>query len=114
MKLHHLKFFVAVVEEGSITAGAERSNATQSGLSTQIRKLEELYQVQLLKRTSRGVVPTEAGKIFYKDAVRTLRSAAAAEENLRALSGSTAGVVNVGLIPTFTRSILAPTLTEFS
>ena len=113
MKLQHLKYFVAVFEEGSFSAGAQRVNATQSGLSMHVRQLEDRFQVQLLNRSSTGVTPTEAGRIFYRDAVRVLHAATEAEANLRSLSGTVTGHVAVGLMPTFTRAVLGPALTQF-
>ncbi|MCY3877089.1 MAG: LysR family transcriptional regulator, partial [Rhodobacteraceae bacterium] len=114
MKLQHLKYFVAVFEEGSFSSGARRVNATQSGLSMHVRQLEDRYQVQLLYRSSTGVTPTEAGKRFYRDAVRVMRAATEAEVNLRALSGAVTGHVTVGLMPTFTRAVLGPALLRFA
>lgn len=114
MKLQHLKYFVAVFEEGSFSAGAQRVNATQSGLSMHVRQLEDRYNVQLLYRSSTGVTPTEAGKRFYRDAVRVLRTATEAEANLQELSGAVTGQVTVGLMPTFTRAVLGPTLIHFA
>ncbi len=114
MKLQHLKYFVAVFEEGSFSAGAQRVNATQSGLSMHVRQLEDRYQVQLFNRSSTGVTPTEAGKLFYRDAVRVLYAATEAEANLKALSGAVTGHVTVGLMPTFTRAVLGPTLIRFT
>lgn len=114
VKLLHLKYFIAVFEEGSFSAGAQRVNATQSGLSMHVRQLEERYQVQLFNRCSTGVTPTEAGKSFYRDAVQVMRASAEAEANLRALSGVVTGHVTVGLMPTFTRAVLGPTLIRFA
>ena len=114
VKLQHLKYFLAVFEEGSFSAGAQRVNATQSGLSMHIRQLEDRYQVQLLHRSSTGVTPTEAGKRFYRDAVRVVHAATEAEANLRALSGAVTGHVTVGLMPTFTRAVLGPAVVRFA
>ena len=114
MKLQHLKYFVAVFEEGSFSAGAQRVNATQSGLSMHVRQLEDRYQVQLLNRSSTGVTPTEVGRRFYRDAVRVLHAATEAEANLRTLSGTVTGHVTVGLMPTFTRAVLGPALLRFT
>ncbi|WP_420011559.1 LysR family transcriptional regulator [Tateyamaria sp.] len=114
MKLQHLKYFVAVFEEGSFSAGAQRVNATQSGLSMHVRQLEDRYQVQLLNRSSTGVTPTEVGRRFYRDAVRVLHAATEAEANLRSLSGTVTGHVTVGLMPTFTRALLGPALLRFT
>ncbi|MEP3275450.1 MAG: LysR family transcriptional regulator [Stappiaceae bacterium] len=113
MKFQHLKYFVAVYEEGSFSAGAQRVNATQSGLSMHVRQLEDRFQVILLNRSSSGVTPTEAGRRFYTDAVRVLRAATEAESTLRMLSGSVVGDIKVGLMPTFTRAVLGPALMKF-
>lgn len=110
MKLQHLRYFVAVYEEGSFSAGAQRVNATQSGLSMHVKQLEDRYQVQLLHRSSTGVCPTEAGRRFYRDAVKVLRAAAEAESTLRLLGQTITGHVRVGLMPTFTRAVLGPAL----
>ena len=114
MKLQYLKYFVAVYEEGSFSAGALRVNATQSGLSMHVRQLEDRYQVKLFDRSSVGVTPTEAGRQFYSDAVRVLRAATEAETTLRTLAGDVTGNVRVGLMPTFTRALLGPALLKFS
>ncbi|MEM9220976.1 MAG: LysR family transcriptional regulator [Pseudomonadota bacterium] len=114
MKLQHLKYFVAVYEEGSFSAGAQRVHATQSGLSMHVKQLEDRFQVRLLNRSSTGVTPTEAGRRFYGDAVNALRAAADAEATLRGLSGALCGHLRVGLMPTFTRAVLGPALLAFS
>jgi DNA-binding transcriptional LysR family regulator len=114
LKIQQLKFFVAVYEEGSFSAGAIRVNATQSGLSMHVRQLEQRYGVTLLNRSSTGAEPTEAGRTFYKMALETLNAAARAEESLKELSGAVSGQIDVGLMPTFTGSILSATLLRFS
>jgi len=114
IKIQQLKFFVAVYEEGSFSAGAIRVNATQSGLSMHVRQLENRYGVTLLNRSSTGAVPTEAGRTFYRMALETLNAAARAEDTLKELSGAVSGQIDVGLMPTFTGSILGATLLKFS
>lgn len=114
MKLQQLRYFVAVYEEGSFTAGAARAHATQSGLSMQIKDLEERFGVALLTRSPSGVTPTDAGKRFYRRSVDVLRAVSETEEEMRRLTGAVMGRVSVGLMPTFTRSVLAPTLLRFA
>ena len=87
MKVQQLRFFVAVYEEGSFSAGAIRVNATQSGLSMHVRQLEDRYGVALLNRSSTGVTPTEAGRTFYGRAIEVLNAVSRAEDTLRELSG---------------------------
>ena len=56
IEVRHLRYFVAVAEEGSFTAAARRVHITQQVLSTQIQQLETILGVRLLERSSRGVV----------------------------------------------------------
>ncbi|HOP39982.1 MAG TPA: LysR family transcriptional regulator [Geobacteraceae bacterium] len=56
-----LKLFVAIVEEGTIAAAAEREHIAASAVSKRISDLEDTLDTQLLKRTNKGVVPTMAG-----------------------------------------------------
>lgn len=56
-----LKLFVSIVEEGTIAAAAEREHIAASAVSKRISELEELFHTQLLRRTNKGVLPTEAG-----------------------------------------------------
>jgi len=82
---------VAVAEEASFTAAAQRVHVTQQVLSTQIRQLEDAVGTLLLERTSRGVALTAAGSAFLGFARETLasldRGVAAARNAARAVSG---------------------------
>jgi len=65
MELRHLRYFVAVVEEGSLTTAAERRlHTSQPSLSRQIRDLEREVGAELLSRSVHGVELTAAGKAF--------------------------------------------------
>lgn len=110
MKLQQLRYFAAVYEQGSFSAAAEKVNATQSGLSMHVSQIEKRYDVVLFKRSSSGVTPTEAGRAFYREAVKVLSAARQAEDRLQTLSGAVAGHVHVGLMPTFTRAVLTSVL----
>jgi LysR family hca operon transcriptional activator len=84
MELRHLRYFVAVVEEGGLTAAAERRlNTSQPSLSRQIRDLEYEVGAQLLTRTPHGVQPTPAGRAFLDHARLALAQADAAAEAAR-------------------------------
>lgn len=79
MELRHLRYFVAVAEEGSLTVAAEkRLHTAQPSLSRQLRDLETEVGVQLLVRSSRGVELTSAGRAFLDHARITLKQAAEA------------------------------------
>jgi LysR family hca operon transcriptional activator len=69
MELRHLKYFVAVVEEGSLTVAAEkRLHVAQPSLSRQIRDLEYEVGVPLLTRSVRGIEVTPSGQAFLEHA----------------------------------------------
>src|ERR1700722_17093780 len=84
MELRHLRYFVAVVEAGSLTEAAEKKlHTSQPSLSRQIRDLEYQVGTALLTRTASGVVPTAAGRAFLDHARRALARAEAAQEAAR-------------------------------
>src|SRR6202790_1990661 len=84
MELRHLRFFVAVVEEGSLTTAAElRLHTSQPSLSRQIRDLEYQVGVELLFRSVHGVELTAAGKAFLDHARLALAQVDAAVEAAR-------------------------------
>ncbi|MBT4741498.1 MAG: LysR family transcriptional regulator [Rhodospirillaceae bacterium] len=114
MKLQHLRTFVAVYQERSFTAAAERINATQSGLSMQIKELEKTLRCALFDRSPAGVVPTPAGERFYLRAASILNDLSESEEELRGLEGELTGTVTVGLMPTFSRAALPRALNVFT
>jgi LysR family transcriptional regulator, hca operon transcriptional activator len=84
MELRHLRYFVAVVEEGSLTTAAElRLHTSQPSLSRQIRDLEYQVGAELLSRSVHGVELTAAGKVFLDHARLALAQVDAAIEAAR-------------------------------
>jgi DNA-binding transcriptional LysR family regulator len=114
MRLRQLRFMVAVVEEGSFTAAANRVHATQSGVSAQIKLLEESLNTKLFDRSASGVVPTATGRVVYQRATRVLRETTAMIADVSALNGTVTGQVSAGLMPSTTRSVAAPVLESFA
>ncbi|NKE68592.1 LysR family transcriptional regulator [Ramlibacter sp. RBP-2] len=103
MELRQMRYFVRVVELGSISRAALDLQLVQSALSQQIGRLEGELATRLLRRTSKGITPTEAGLAFFREAQLALRHAdqAARAAHESRLTGS----VSVGLAPT-TASVL--------
>jgi LysR family nitrogen assimilation transcriptional regulator len=66
MELRQLKYFLAIVENKSLSRAAEHLHVAQSALSKQVAELESELGVQLLLRSRSGVATTEAGKVFYE------------------------------------------------
>jgi LysR family hca operon transcriptional activator len=84
MELRHLRYFIAVAEEGSfLTAAERRLNTSQPSLSRQIRDLESEVGVQLLERQPRGVALTDAGRVFLDHARLALSQVEAATDGAR-------------------------------
>jgi len=68
MEIRELRAFVAVAEEGSMSAAARRLHVSQSALSQTIQSLERQLGVQLLVRDYAGARPTETGKALLEEA----------------------------------------------
>ena len=84
MELRHLRYFVAVAEEGSITlTAARRLHTAQPSLSRQMRELETEVGTQLMTRTVRGIELTAAGRAFLDHARLALSQVEAAGEAAR-------------------------------
>jgi LysR family transcriptional regulator, hca operon transcriptional activator len=84
MELRHLRFFVAVAEEGSLTVAAERRlHTAQPSLSRQMRDLEYAVGAQLMVRSARGIELTAAGRVFLDHARLALAQVDAAVEAAR-------------------------------
>lgn len=97
MELRHLRYFVAVAEEGSLTvAAAKRLHTAQPSLSRQIRDLEHEVGVALLTRGVHGVQLTEAGRVFLDHARLVLMQADAAVEGARRASQPSKQVLTIG------------------
>lgn len=98
MELRQARYFVRVVELGSMGRAAADLGVVTSALSQQISRLEGELSTRLLQRTSTGVVPTDAGVAFLRQAQLMLRHADAAVQ--AAQQSRLSGQVSIGLAPT--------------
>ncbi len=103
MELRQLRYFVRVVEAGSIGRAAQSIGMVTSALSQQISRLEGELATRLLRRSASGVEPTDAGLAFFRQAQLALRHADDAVQ--AAQQARLAGHVSVGL-PSTTAAIL--------
>ena len=111
--LGQVRAVIAVCEEGSFTRAAMRENATQSGISQHVAAVERKLGVKLFARGAGQVTPTPAGMRYYKSCVAAVGALENAAEEARALAGQVTGELRIGLMPTFTRAVLAPVLDDF-
>ena len=111
--LRQIRAVIAVCEEGSFTRAAQRENATQSGISQHVAAVERALKVKLFERTTGGVTPTPAGLRYYKRCVEAVGTLEQAAEEARSLGREVTGDLRIGLMPTFTRAVLAPVLDDF-
>ena len=100
MELRHLRYFIAVAEEGHITRAAERLDMQQPPLSQQIKAIERELDVQLFRRKPRGVELTDAGHVFSNDARAILAQLDHAIETTRRTARGEQGRICVGVTPT--------------
>ena len=99
MELRHLRYFVAVAEEGSFKLAAERRlHTAQPSLSRQIRDIEHEVGAPLFRRSARGVELTTAGHSFLEHARLSLAQAAAAIESARHAAHPAKPVFSIGFV----------------
>ncbi len=105
LDLQSLRYFVAVIEAGSLTRATNALYIAQPALTARIKSLESELGVQLLERSHAGIKPTATGLRLYTEAVRLL----AAADALRARVGKPPGEPE-GLVTLAFPAVLVPTL----
>jgi DNA-binding transcriptional LysR family regulator len=96
MELRHLRYFLAIAQEGGFRRAAARIHVAQQALSTQIANLEAEVGVQLFERLSRGIRLSAAGREFLPHAESIVREVGVAQAMLRRLAHGHAGILRVG------------------
>jgi len=113
MTLNQLRAFVEVVEHGSIRAAARHLGMEQSGLTQQIKRLEESLQARLFIRSAKGISLTPEGGELLGRARIILGECERAEQIFHRLHGELSGVINVGVSSEVFGRLLAPVLQRF-
>lgn len=113
-ELSVLSAFLAVAEERSFTRAAKRLGVSTSALSHAMRGLEERIGVRLLARTTRSVLPTEAGDQLLARLRPALGDIRGALQQISGLRDQAAGRVRLVVTPLAARMVLAPKLERFA
>lgn len=112
--LKRLAYFAAVVEAGGFTAAAERLGITKAVVSQQVARLEAEFGAQLLTRTTRRVVPTEAGRSFYERCAVILREAGDAFDELAGVPTEPTGTLRLTAPLDYGLTTVVGVVVEFS
>ena len=112
-RLAALEIFVRVVDTGSFSAVARRQRIGQPAVSKAVVQLEQWLGVSLLLRSTRSVVPTEAGRIFYERAKRMTEEADEAVTAAQGSANGLSGTLRVSASICFGRLHIIPRLSAF-
>lgn len=97
MELRQLRYFVRIVDMGSLSRAAGVLHVAQSALSQQVATLEAEFDCPLLDRSTRGVSPTAAGRELYRHAQTILKQADDAKASVTSRSSEPSGQVIIGV-----------------
>lgn len=112
-RLQAMETFVNVVDAGSFSGAARRLNVGQPAVSKTIAQLEDYLGVQLLLRSTRGLVPTDAGLGYYEGARRALDEVEEADVTARGAGAGLSGRLKISAAVTFARLHIMPRLKDF-
>ena len=108
--LSQLKSITALAQHRHFGRAANAIGMTQSALSQNIAKVEELLDVPLFERRNKQVSLTSYGEVVHKYALQMLDARNKASEEVQRLQNLETGILNIGIDPYFANSLLAPTL----
>jgi LysR family nitrogen assimilation transcriptional regulator len=112
MNPRYWAYFVSIADLGSFTKAAIQLGVAQPALTRHIRQLETEFGVELLFRSNRGVVLTEAGQRFYEDATRILRDMDRVTDEMRSFAGDPSGTIILGVAPSLCQVVVPYLLTR--
>lgn len=111
MELRQLRYFLSIVEHGSVSRAAEALHVAQPALSLHLKRLETEFGCQLLHRSTRGVTPTESGGRLAQRARVLLGEVSSLADDVRGVEAVPAGPVVIG-IPTSLGTVLTVPLVK--
>lgn len=112
MELRQLRYFVRIVELGSMSRAATDLFIAQPALSQQLANLEHELGVKLLSRSFRGVTPTDPGQVFYRYAQSVLRLMERLRSDVQQSSDQPTGIVSIGMPTSVANMLATPLITE--
>ncbi|RJG16290.1 LysR substrate-binding domain-containing protein [Massilia cavernae] len=110
MELRQLRYFVAIVDHGSLSRAALVLHVAQPALTQQLRQLEDELGARLLHRSAQGVLCTDAGKVFYEHAQAILKQVADARSAVTQSTTRPSGSVTLGLPHSISGALALPLL----
>jgi DNA-binding transcriptional LysR family regulator len=114
MEFRELAAFVAIVEEGGLSAASRRLHISQPALSQTVNNLERELAVKLLVRSSTGAQPTAAGSTLLAEARAVLARRDQALATMAELTADGVSVIRLGIPLELDPDVLPPTLARFS
>src|SRR5580704_17908379 len=97
MDLRQLRYFVGIVQAGSLSRAADHLHVAQSAISHHLAILESELEKELVTRGPKGIVLTEAGRILYRHAEAILRHVESAKRDAMSALNVPSGRVSIGL-----------------
>ena len=110
MELRQLRYFVSIVDHGSLSRAALVLHIAQPALTQQLRQLEDELGAQLLHRSAQGVLSTDAGKVFYQHAQAILKQVADAKSAVTQSTSKPTGTVAIGVPQSISGALALPLL----
>ncbi len=110
MELRQLRYFVAIVDHGSLSRAARALHVAQPALTQQLRQLEDELKAQLLHRSAQGVLSTDAGKTFYEHAQAILKQVEDARYAVAQSADAPSGTVALGIPQSVSGALALPLL----
>jgi LysR family nitrogen assimilation transcriptional regulator len=107
MNIRRLRYFLKIIDVGSLTRAAEALHIAQPALSQQLIILEGEFKQPLVVRSKQGVTPTAAGLVLYRHAQTILRQLDQACSDVNSAGLNLSGSVSIGLAPGTAASALA-------
>lgn len=112
--LNLVRLFVRMVESKTLTAAAAASGMTRSNVSRSLKTLEQRLNAQLMRRTTRHIELTEAGRHLYAHGLRMLDEMQAATSSIDSLGQTVRGDVRIRLPTGLGHLYLTPVLLDFA